>query len=408
MLVHFIDTIFLPSELPDKVGIAVSGGGDSMALLHAAQKWSELSGVPIEAVTVNHGLRTEAADEAAMVAQFCARVDVPHTVLQWDGAQAQGNIAAAGRDARYRLIAEWAKARQISSVLLGHTADDIAETFLMRLARKAGVDGLSMMDVRFVRNGVKWARPFWQQERADLRDYLRRHNVQWVDDPTNEDVSYERPKARKVMAALEPLGITVDMLKSVAMTIESARSALEHYTFEEARRTTTCIAGDVLLPHRATPPIPPEIRRRLMIAALRFVGGKGYAPRADAILELEAGVMQNERHTLAGCVVTSDKTTLRIAREYNAVKDTVVPLDEIWDGRWQIIGPVDVNLTIRALGKDIKNVPNWRETGLPRASIMASPAVFNGESLIAAPVAGLQNGFSARIVADFESFLLSR
>jgi len=116
-----------------------------MALLHAAHRWSRLGGVPIEAVTVDHGLRAEAADEAAMVAEVCEDWDVPHTILHWDGSAAKGNIAAAGRDARYDLIAGWAKSRGVEGVLLGHTVDDIAETFLMRLARKSGVDGLSMI-----------------------------------------------------------------------------------------------------------------------------------------------------------------------------------------------------------------------------------------------------------------------
>ena len=408
MLVHFIDTTFLLSELPEKVGIAVSGGGDSMALLHVAKRWSDLSGVSIEAVTVNHGLRAEAEDEAELVAGFCTQIDVAHTVLQWDGAQARGNIAAAGRDARYQLIADWAKARKIDGILLGHTADDIAETFLMRLARKSGVDGLSMMDIRFERNGVEWARPFWQQERAELRDYLRRHDVQWVEDPTNDDDAYQRPKARKAMVALEPLGITTEVLKSVAMTMQFARSTLEHYTTEEARRVAKCVAGDVLIAQRARPPVPPEIERRMVIASLQFVGGGQYAPRADALIEMDAGLSLSGKHTLAGCVVTADKYTLRVAREFNAVKETVVGLGHIWDNRWQVLGPAKSHFTIRALGDHIKDVPDWRETGLPRASLMATPAVFDGDTLIAAPVAGYKNGFDARIVADFESFLVSR
>jgi len=192
-LIHAVDTAFSENE-PKTVGIAVSGGGDSMALLHAAIHRADLAGTALEAVTVDHGLREEAAEEANMVARYCATFGIPHTTLKWNGADASGNIASAGRDARYRLISNWAKSRAIGGVLLGHTLDDIAETFLMRLARKSGVDGLSMMETQFERNGMRWSRPFWQHARADLRDYLIRHGVPWVDDPTNDDEAYERPK----------------------------------------------------------------------------------------------------------------------------------------------------------------------------------------------------------------------
>ncbi len=415
-LIHFVDTAFIDAD-PVRIGVAVSGGGDSMALLHVAKDWSDLSAVPIEAVTVDHGLRAEAADEAAMVARFCAEKDIPHTTLEWDGPAAGGNIAAAGRDARYRLIAEWARTRGVEGILLGHTADDVAETFLMRLARKSGVDGLSLMDTRFERHGASWSRPFWQQSRADLRDYLRRHDVPWVDDPTNEDETHERPKARKTLAALAPLGVTVDGLKDVALNMLSARTALEHYALEEGRRIVRREGGDLVIPERPRPPIPPEIERRLWVAIVQSMSGASYPPRKSAMDELQAGLLMTGKHTLGGCVITKEGGDIRFTRELAACGGAVAvwDVDEsvVWDGRWRVrrvsdAPDVTANPAVRALGEAIKDVLNWRDTGLPRRSLMATPAVFDGETLIAAPVAGLQNGFEARIVADFTSFLVSR
>lgn len=414
-LIHFVDTAFLHDN-PDRVGVAVSGGGDSMALLHAAKCRADLAGTSLEAVTVNHGLRAEAADEAEMVARYCADRAIPHTIVHWDGKTAKGNIAAAGRDARYRLIADWAKTRGIGGVLLGHTQDDIAETFLMRLARKSGVDGLALMDGRFERHGVQWSRPFWQQTRDGLRDYLRRHDVPWVDDPTNDDDSFERPKARKVLAALAPLGIESDVIKTVALNMTSASTALMHYACEEARKHVTIQCGDVVMPVRARPPIPSEVERRLMRAAIQFVSGNAYPPRETAMMNLEMALLSQDRHTVGGCLVCKDGPNLRFSREVAACTDvanwTNRSLGQMWDGRWLLSenanGAPGGDLVIRALGEHIKDVPDWRETGLPRASLMASPAVFDGDTLIAAPVAGYKNGFEARIVADFASFLLSR
>ncbi len=415
-LVHFVDTAFFEDD-PDRVGVAVSGGGDSMALLHVAKCRSDLSGVPIEAVTVDHGLRAEAAEEAAMVARYCADHGIPHTTLKWEGAAAQGNVAAAARDARYRLMADWAKMRGIGGVLLGHTADDVAETFLMRLARKSGVDGLALMEVRFKRNGMRWVRPFWQQSRAELRDYLRRHDVPWVEDPTNEDETHDRPKARKALAALAPLGVTADGLKDVALNMLSARTALEHYALEEGHRIVKREGGDYLIPERPRPPIPPEIERRLWVAMIQSMSGAEYPPRKSAMDELQHSLVVGEKHTLGGCVISKEGTTIRFAREVSACGGAVPMPDAeqgvVWDGRWHVRRDPEAlaengPFLVRALGEAIKEVPDWRDTGLPRTSLMATPAVFGGETLIAAPVAGLQNGFEARIVADLSSFLLSR
>ncbi len=406
-LIHSIDTAFA-GETPDRVGVAVSGGGDSMAVLHVAKRWADVTGTVLEAVTVDHGLRAEAAREARMVAAFCATHRIGHTTLAWDGAAARGNIAAAGREARYRLIAGWAKARGIGGVLLGHTQDDIAETFLMRLARKAGVDGLSMMEPRFERNGVRWARPFWQEARADLRAYLQRHDVPWVDDPTNDNEAYERPKARQALAALAPLGITPEVLKTVAMNMASTRSVLEQYTADAAQACVRVEAGDVVIDTAHGADLPSEIRRRLIVAALRCVGGKPYAPRAEAVFDLEVALDAVGKHTLAGCSVTKVGGVIRVTRELAAVQGHAVPFGTVWDGRWQVCGPASERLEVRALGDDLKSVEGWREMGLPRDTLVASPAVYRGDDLVAAPVAGLKHGFEARIVADFSTFLLSR
>ena len=167
---HRTGSVFLYTK-PLSLGVAVSGGGDSMACLDLMLWHGAELGFPVEAVTVDHGLRTGAKDEIALVAAYCAARGVPHSVLEWrwDGA---GNLQAEARSARYRLIADWAMGRGVDQVALGHTRDDVAETFLMRLARASGVDGLAAMERRFERGGVVWLRPMLALGRSDLREYL--------------------------------------------------------------------------------------------------------------------------------------------------------------------------------------------------------------------------------------------
>ena len=151
------------------LGLAVSGGGDSVALLHLAVA----CGLQPAVVTVNHGLRAEAASEAAQVAGVAAALGLSHETLLWQGWDHTGNLQDAARKARRRLISAWALQNNIASVALGHTQNDIAETFLMRLQRGAGVDGLAKMAGHWSEGGILWQRPLLGFTRNDLRLWLQ-------------------------------------------------------------------------------------------------------------------------------------------------------------------------------------------------------------------------------------------
>ncbi|MCB2123065.1 MAG: tRNA lysidine(34) synthetase TilS, partial [Rhodobacteraceae bacterium] len=132
---------FLAPGRSDRLGVAVSGGSDSTALLCLLADLRGTGGPDLAAVTVDHGLRPEAAGEARSVAALCARLGVSHTICRWDGWDGTGNLPDQARRARQNLIAGWASGLGIGAVALAHTRDDQAETVLLRLARGSGVDG---------------------------------------------------------------------------------------------------------------------------------------------------------------------------------------------------------------------------------------------------------------------------
>jgi tRNA(Ile)-lysidine synthase len=239
-----------------------------------------------------------------------------------------------------------------------------------------------------------------------LRAYLARHGVPFVDDPTNEDMTRDRPRIRAALPVLEDLGITAEAILQSAYSLSMARLALDHYTRAEAERIVTIDRGDVLIAPNPTPSVPADILRRLRLSALRWVGRDPYPPRHMAEGQLDLGLLQAGKHTLAGCIITQKDNVLRITREFNAVRDLTCPTTEVWDGRWALDGPHAPDLHIGALGAAVKECPDWRATGLPRASLIASPAVWRGDMLVAAPLAGVQNGWTARIVADFHTVLV--
>ncbi len=388
------------------LGIAVSGGSDSLALLHLALD----VGYDVSAVTVDHGLRVEAAAEARVVAEHCRELGVPHRVLRWQRTVTTGNLQDQARRARYDLLRDWARDAGLVHVALGHTADDQAETILMRMARGSGLDGLSGMVERGDDGAVTWLRPLLGVERSALRRFLEDRGVSWIDDPSNEDARFDRIKARRALAALAPLGLDARKFGTMAANLSAVRRDLDlraRAAFEAAGQEES---GDLVFrfPEFRQAALGPEVLRRSFVAALRWVSGADYPPRADALAELIAALRTGETRTLHGCLVSSGKT-VRFTREFNAVRNVVGLTDAPWDGRWVLTGPHDPELEIRALGSSIAETP-WRETGLPRASVLASPAVFRGETLIAAPVAGLANGWTAEATGrgNFGEFLFWR
>lgn len=400
---------FSPSP-PERLGVAVSGGSDSTALLILLHEWQQDGGPALHAVTVDHGLRPEAAEEAAHVARLCDALGVPHDILQWQGWSGRGNLSDAARQARYALLSEWAASHDLSDVALGHTATDQAETFVMRLAREAGVDGLSAMRQTRVIKGVTFWRPMLDMTRERLRAMLRARDVQWVDDPTNEDQTYERVRARQVLAQLEPLGLGAVQLAHVAHHMADVRDTLYHYALDAARDIARIEAGDVLLDRPAFLKLPPEIARRVMQESLKWVSGEAYGPRGRAMEGVLAAVTHGDDKTLHGCRIVHKGQDLRIIREYSAVADQRAALGSVWDGRWRLSGPQDFGFFIAALGKKgACQCPDRQKTGLPAASLWASPAVWNGEKLVAAPLAGLANGWSAHLLRDetayFDAFV---
>ena len=120
-------------------------------------------------------------------------------------------------------------------------------------------------------------------------------------------------------------------------------------------------------------------------------------------MDLAGAIRDGRDRTLHGCRVLTSENEVRITREVAAVRDTITPTHALWDGRWRFDGPHAQGLEVRVLGASVADCPDWRATGLPRETLLASPAVWDGETLIAAPVAGLANGWRAE-VPGLESF----
>ncbi|MGB0798694.1 MAG: tRNA lysidine(34) synthetase TilS [Planktomarina sp.] len=370
-------------EQPTNIGVAVSGGSDSIALLRAMHV--AFPNAQLHAATVNHGLREGAIGEARFVETLCNQLQIPHTILTVCDLDDGPNLQARARDARYRMLADWGRGFDV--VCLGHSQTDVAENFLIRLARGSGADGLAAMDGTWDRHDVTWARPLLMLSREDLRRYLAQIGQTWCDDPSNLDAKFTRVAMRLAQPALDDLGLTAHRLGQTAHRMAKISDALNHSVRREIPNVLHRDLCDVVLDRAALADLPEEISERIYAMALGWVGGRPYRPRNDALLRV---MSSHDASTLHGCVLVPERNSLtRISREYNAVSNLESPCSGPWDGRFSA-PKYDHNHHMAALGAlGLKQCDDWRATGRPRIALLSSPAIWCGDQVILAPMAGL-------------------
>ncbi|MBU6268042.1 MAG: tRNA lysidine(34) synthetase TilS [Sphingomonadales bacterium] len=265
----------LPLPDPARLGIAVSGGPDSLALLLLAH--AALPG-RIAAATVDHGLRAEAAAEAAFVADICATLGIPHATLRV--VVAAGNVQSEARAARYAALAQWLESEGLAALATAHHADDQAETLLLRLNRGSGVAGLAGVRARARVPGTAHAliRPLLEWRRAELVDVVAAAGVAAVQDPSNTDPRFDRVRIRQQLATADWLDIPA--LARSAANIADADAALD---WAAAREWQECVTAEPMgLLYR--PQAPRAVALRVLARIVRELDGE--EPRGSAVARL--------------------------------------------------------------------------------------------------------------------------
>ena len=285
---------FAPPEA--KLGIAVSGGPDSLALLLLA---AAARPGTIEAATVDHALRPESAKEAEMVAGVCEKLGVPHTTLAAEWKQKpQTAIQERARAERYRLLGRWLTEHDLTALVTGHHLDDQAETLLMRLNRGSGARGLAgMRPVAPVPGGeARLVRPLLAWRRSELEGICKSAGLKPVADPSNQDEQFERVRIRRGLASadwLDPDGIARS-----AAHLASADVALHWAVDKEWESQVARSDGEIVY----RPAAPYEIRRRIVRRAVAAFAseGRGNPLRGRELDRLVAALSQGRKATLRG------------------------------------------------------------------------------------------------------------
>ena len=333
--------LFAAWKAAPAIVLAVSGGPDSIALMWLAARWRRAlaRGPRLIAVTVDHGLRAEAAAEARDVKRLARSLDLPHRTVRWTGAKPRTGLPAAARAARYRLLAQAARAHGATHVLTAHTREDQAETLLMRMLRGSGIAGLAAMARESEREGVRLARPFLNVSKSQLIATLKKAKIAFADDPTNRDTSFTRPRLRGLMPVLATEGGDVRNLARLASRLARANAAVE-VLVDGAERYLALGGREASHPEfgakafdaksfdaktfdaKAFAAMPEEIRLRLLLRAIDRFGHEGPAElgKAEALLsaldrattEKTAGRRIRLKQTLAGALVSLVDGRIRV------------------------------------------------------------------------------------------------
>ncbi|MDI7775279.1 tRNA lysidine(34) synthetase TilS [Asticcacaulis sp. EMRT-3] len=359
------------------LGVAVSGGGDSLALLQSLALWGQR---PLEVFCVDHGINPASTGWSEQVAAQATQLGAGFTALQWRDAKPSSGLAAAARRARHGLLAEAARARGCRVLCLGHTADDVIEARAMRAAgSNVGAPRIwSPSPVWPQGRGLFLYRPLLNVRRAALRDWLRAQGLGWIDDPANDNPQSLRARMRQDMTACdaemtppsEPGLLPTDLLYD-----PQGWGALGLIRLDAAR-----LAG-----------LGEDRQGRILAMAAVCAGGRDQLPRQGQTAHLWQNLQQGGVATLCGARVWLENGHIHLVRDAGDMhRRPIATVNEtgslIWDGRFELTGAGTATLSpADGLRAHLSKSDQRRLTRLPAALRPVLPVIDKSGPLLAMP-----------------------
>lgn len=379
--------------------LAVSGGPDSTALMVLAAAWPELP--PVLVVTIDHGLRRQSAGEAALAAANAEKLGLPARIVKAGPIAGTGNLQAMARAARYKLLADAARAAGHDTIVTAHHRDDQAETLLLRLARGSGVYGLAAMAPETELDGLRLARPLLGVSRQALASIAQASGLVVADDPSNADPRYDRVRMRQLLPSLADLGLTGERLAETARRLGRAAAAIDG---QATKLLNDAVTIDDFGVARGDPGpfgvAHPEIALRALARLLQAVSGSPYTPAMKSLERLYPVIADENsrslRRTLHGTTVSISRGRFTVLREWGRRGPeslAVKPGDAaVFDGRFAVSVPGNSVLARPNRGQDrlcvgpLGKAPvRAMVSGVGGTALATLPGLFRGGTLIGLP-----------------------
>ena len=320
-----------------------------MALTLLANEWVKTNGGKVTALTVDHGIRETAAEEAGQVRSWLMTRGIVHKTLKWRGGIPTKGIQNAARCARYSLLDDWCGTNSVLHLLVGHTLNDQAETLVMRLQRGSGPDGLAAMSAVRELNSCRILRPILGSDRGNLRAYLRGYKQKWLVDPSNIDPRFARSQLRKAGK------LDCNDLAIAARHYGLARQSRDKATNRMLARFCQINAhGYVRFDCHDFLAAPKEISIRALGRVIAAVGGRDYVPRQNPLQSMLGKLkLQNfNGSSLGRCVVLKKKMA-----------------KQLFTGRVAIsLYPLNLNLRVSFIGMVVSKLHSQHGLVFPPAA----------------------------------------
>ncbi len=390
-----------PFEPSPEVAVGFSGGGDSTALLLLAARWTRRRGGKIFALTVDHGLRPDSSSEAKLVQRRVKALGISGSILRWEGPKPVSGIQNVARQMRYELMTRWCRRMGILHLLLGHHQEDQAETLLHRLGRQTGADGLAGMSRLRETNHLRLLRPCLGISKTRLQAVTKSYKLDWVDDPSNQNLAYARARLRKLLPSLEAEKISSAALAGTANRLASVRKTLEYQTAKILAATSELSSfGYARIRFEALTDLEPEIAHRVLDRVLGAIGGHFYPIRYQLLVNLLESIRHTKlavSRTLAGCIILHQNGDILVVREAGRCEERKISAGSWvdWDGRYRVrinspqiskkqnffIRPLGNNLTHTTMRKNKKNAL----IGVNPAVRRALPSIWDHRGIVCVP-----------------------
>ncbi|MBQ3116746.1 MAG: tRNA lysidine(34) synthetase TilS [Alphaproteobacteria bacterium] len=352
------------------IAVGVSGGADSLCLTLLLSEWAQKHKIELTAITVNHNLRAVACQEAEAVHRFLTQKNIHHVVLTNQKPIPESGLEVYARQVRYDLLTDYCQQHQICDLFLAHHQSDQAETFLLRLAKSTGLNGLVGMKMQSIRNGLKINRPFLSVPKQDLTDTLNAHQISWFEDEMNTDERYERVKWRNFLPLLAEKGISLKALTQTMQRLHRADKALNEYTQTFIDKYVWIdFRGFARLPVEKWEFLPEEIKIRIILYLIQIIG---QSEKQVSLKSVENLCEQLPCHaTLGNCIFVPHKLGLYIGKENNLMaseKKLKVGETIVWD-RFKVSALTDCIIKSGMPKKKLENIPAIIQKSFPAVFI---------------------------------------
>lgn len=387
---------------PPRIAVALSGGADSLTLTLLLKQWCAARGISIVALTLDHGLRPESRNEAETVQKWMKAQNIEHHILSWRSSVSGTGLQEKARIGRYDELSKWCHKQQISTLVVGHHLEDQIETFLYRLTKGSGLDGLACMSQKIPRNGLNIIRPLLYTSKQQLISTLKGYGHPWIEDPTNKNQAYTRNRLRTLLPSLKRKGF------SSSFWVQHFKNLGQKRHLHDCKLTSFLKTSITLHPEgffscsptlfKSLPLLdnnpfisPLKVLERL----LRALSGAVYPPRSKTLRTLLETLRSPSFSgvSCAGCLIYEWKGVLVFQREPHALGTAQILCENIksriylWDKTTTITLPPYSSIIVKALGEEpLKNLDFLKGLShIPRRVKTILPSIWQNDTLMAVP-----------------------